>query len=115
MKGKFITFEGCEGVGKSSQLNLLIKYLEEKGVSFCFTREPGGTKISEDIRNIIDQVRYAPSFGKFNVYNLACATLICLSLGKTMEDLIPNVSKIKVSGRLEMVKPRAGQKFYVSK
>ena len=53
MKGKFITFEGCEGVGKSSQLNLLIKYLEEKGVSFCFTREPGGTKISEDIRNII--------------------------------------------------------------
>lgn len=55
----------------------------------------------------------SPLLGKFNVYNLACAMLICLSLGKTMEDLIPNVSKIKVSGRLEMVKPRAGQKFYV--
>ncbi len=53
MKGKFITFEGCEGVGKSTQLKLLCEYLKEKKVDFIFTREPGGTVISEKIRGVI--------------------------------------------------------------
>ena len=53
MKGKFITFEGCEGVGKSTQLRLLCEYLKESNVDFIFTREPGGTAISEKIRGII--------------------------------------------------------------
>ncbi len=53
MKGKFITFEGCEGVGKSTQLKLLCEYLKEKKVDFIFTREPGGTAISEKIRSVI--------------------------------------------------------------
>lgn len=51
--GKFITFEGCEGVGKSTQIKLLKDYLERTGQSAVFTREPGGTRISEQIRKII--------------------------------------------------------------
>ncbi len=53
MKGKFITFEGCEGSGKSTQVNLIKKYLEDNNVDYDFTREPGGTEISEKIREII--------------------------------------------------------------
>lgn len=53
MKGKFVTFEGGEGVGKTTQLRLVIQYLEEKGVDAIFLREPGGNDISEKIRNII--------------------------------------------------------------
>ena len=53
MKGKFITFEGPEGVGKSHQIKRLEKYLTEKGIKYYFTREPGGTEISEQIRKII--------------------------------------------------------------
>ena len=53
MKGKFITFEGPEGVGKSKQLNMFCKYLEDNGIKYLLTREPGGTEISEKIRNII--------------------------------------------------------------
>ena len=45
----------------------------------------------------------SPLLGKFNVYNLACAMLICLSLGFDMETLIENALNIDVSGRLEMI------------
>ena len=53
VKGKFITFEGCEGSGKSTQVKLLAAYLESKNIDFILTREPGGSPISEQIRNII--------------------------------------------------------------
>lgn len=53
MKGKFITFEGCEGVGKSRQVKMLEEYLQKNNVKYYLTREPGGTKISEQIRKII--------------------------------------------------------------
>ena len=53
MKGKFITFEGCEGVGKSTQLRFLQKYLDDNGVKYFFTREPGGSSVSEQIRAVI--------------------------------------------------------------
>ena len=52
-RGKFITFEGCDGCGKSTQLKKLSEYLEKNGVAHIFTREPGGGKISEDIRAIL--------------------------------------------------------------
>ena len=53
----------------------------------------------------------SPLLGEFNVYNLACAILICLSLGFDMETLIENAMNIDVSGRLEMI--NLGQKFQV--
>ncbi len=52
-RGKFITFEGCDGCGKSTQLKMLSNYLTENGIAHIFTREPGGGKISEAIREIL--------------------------------------------------------------
>lgn len=52
-RGKFITFEGCDGCGKSTQLALLSNYLTEQNILHIFTREPGGGKISEMIREIL--------------------------------------------------------------
>ena len=53
MKGKFVTFEGSEGSGKSTQSKLLYDYLKRKGYRVIFIREPGGTKISEAIRQLL--------------------------------------------------------------
>jgi dTMP kinase len=52
-KGLFITFEGSDGSGKSTQLSLLKEYLIEKGIKILALREPGGAAISEKIRSII--------------------------------------------------------------
>lgn len=52
-RGKFVTFEGCDGSGKSTQLRLLSDYLAKENVPHIFTREPGGGKISEAIREIL--------------------------------------------------------------
>ncbi|MDR2634557.1 MAG: dTMP kinase [Clostridiales bacterium] len=51
--GIFITFEGCEGVGKSTQLRFLKEYLSSTGQEAVFTREPGGGVISEQIRAVL--------------------------------------------------------------
>jgi len=53
MKGKFITFEGSEGCGKSTQSELLYQYLKRKGLSVIYLREPGGSRISEKIRKVL--------------------------------------------------------------
>ena len=53
MRGKFVTFEGCEGVGKSRQIQLLREYMDGKGIKYFLTREPGGSAVSEKIREII--------------------------------------------------------------
>jgi len=53
MANYFISFEGGDGSGKSTQLDNIRKYLEDKGVEYLFTREPGGTPIGEKIRDVI--------------------------------------------------------------
>jgi len=53
MKGIFITFEGIDGCGKSTQCEMLKDYLTEYGKEFIFVREPGGTEIGERIREIL--------------------------------------------------------------
>ncbi len=52
-RGKFVTIEGCEGSGKSTQLRLLCEWLDSRKVNYIITREPGGSKIAEKIRAII--------------------------------------------------------------
>lgn len=52
-KGLLITFEGPDGSGKTTQISLLRQYLSSKGLEVIYTREPGGTNISEKIRDII--------------------------------------------------------------
>lgn len=53
MSGLFITMEGTDGAGKTTQIKLLEEYLIHKGYKVVCTREPGGTPISEKIREII--------------------------------------------------------------
>jgi dTMP kinase len=53
--GKFITFEGIEGVGKSTNINYLVGLIEARGYQVLQTREPGGTPIAEDIRRILKE------------------------------------------------------------
>lgn len=53
MKGIFISMEGADGSGKSTQIQMLKEYLTKKGYDIVVTREPGGTKISEKIRELI--------------------------------------------------------------
>lgn len=53
MEGLFISMEGPDGAGKTTQIELLNKYLSERGYEVIITREPGGTRISEAIRGII--------------------------------------------------------------
>ena len=49
--GRFITFEGGEGVGKSTNIQFVSEWLQQQGIRTLITREPGGTEIAEKIRN----------------------------------------------------------------
>ncbi|MES2663820.1 MAG: dTMP kinase, partial [Pseudomonadota bacterium] len=53
--GKFIVFEGGEGVGKTTQIQLLKKQLEDKSIPYLITREPGGTPLAEALRTLFLQ------------------------------------------------------------
>ncbi|NHZ85106.1 MAG: dTMP kinase [Planctomycetia bacterium] len=52
-KSKFITFEGIDGCGKSTQVKMLVEKLEQLNMDVITIREPGGTRISESIRDIL--------------------------------------------------------------
>lgn len=52
-KGLFITFEGADGCGKTTQIELLKKYLDEKGIKNIQTREPGATELGVELRKIL--------------------------------------------------------------
>ena len=52
-RGRFITFEGIDGAGKSTQHARLIDYLRDKGVTVVASREPGGTPLGEKLRTLL--------------------------------------------------------------
>ena len=52
-KGKFITFEGIDGAGKSTHLDFVAEQLRAAGINVVVTREPGGTSLGEALRNIL--------------------------------------------------------------
>ena len=53
MAGKFITIEGIEGVGKSTNIAFIENWLNEQNIEFVSTREPGGTELGESLRNLL--------------------------------------------------------------
>jgi len=77
MKGKFITFEGSEGCGKSTQSKLLYGYLKRKGKRVIYLREPGGTRIGEKIRKILlDPKNHITPICETSLYMAARAQLV---------------------------------------
>lgn len=52
-RGRFITFEGIDGAGKSTQIDFVATWLRERGVDVVVTREPGGTEIGEALRELL--------------------------------------------------------------
>ncbi len=53
MKGKFITVEGTEGVGKTTNIQRITEWLDGRGIAYISTREPGGTTLGEKIRDLL--------------------------------------------------------------
>lgn len=72
-KGFFISFEGGEGSGKSIQVKLLADFLRQKGYQVVLTREPGGTKIGEQIRQITHSLKNKELTFAAEVYLMAAS------------------------------------------
>lgn len=78
-KGLFITFEGLDKVGKSTQVDRLVTYLKSRGIKVTLVREPGSTEISEQIRKILlDKDNYGKisPLTELLLYNAARAQLV---------------------------------------
>jgi dTMP kinase len=85
-EGLFITIEGGDGSGKSTQIKLLEKFFKEKGFKVILTREPGGTVISEEIRKIILNKEYT------NMSYMTEALLYAAARAQHVEEFIkPNI------------------------
>ena len=57
-RGKFITFEGIECAGKSTQVGILCDFLKSQGIKVCQTREPGGTQLADALRGLLTDQSY---------------------------------------------------------
>ena len=83
---KFITLEGIEGVGKTSCMSFMQKYFISKGINVKTTREPGGTEIAEEIRNLL------LSSGSENVYDATELMLLTAARNQHINNFIkPNL------------------------
>ena len=88
-RGLFITIEGIEGVGKSTNIDVIKRYLTDKKVEFVVTREPGGTFLAEKIRELLVNVHV-----KENLTELSELLLIFASRAQHLETLIkPTLAK----------------------
>ena len=87
-RGVFISFEGIDGCGKSTQVSLLLSRLNDQGIKTKLVREPGGTKISEKIRNILLNKNY------YEMSSRTEALLMTASRAQlTKEEIIPALEK----------------------
>ena len=96
MKGLFIVMEGPDGSGKTTQINLLKEYLEEAGYECLITREPGGTVIGEEVRQLIlnpEHKEMAP-VTEMLLYAASRAQLVHEVIGPALEE-----GKIVISDR----------------
>lgn len=73
MRGKFIVFEGIDGSGKTTQLKLLGDKLKERGLPVLHTREPGGTRVGETIREILLNPEYSELVPRAEAFLYAAA------------------------------------------
>lgn len=90
-EGLFITFEGIEGSGKTTQIQLLAKNFELKGIPFITTREPGGTKISEAIRTLLLNPKFSEMQPETELL------LYCASRAQhTAELILPSLAEGKI-------------------
>ena len=90
----FIVFEGVDGSGKGTQIEKLKKYLAETNQPAVFTREPGGGKISEDIRNVIK------SKENLEMTDICELLLFEAARNQHIKDIIlPNADKLVVCDR----------------
>ncbi len=97
-KGAFISFEGIDGCGKSTQVKLLLERLNNEGIDCMLVREPGGTDISESIRSILLNNRNE------NMSSRAEALLMTASRAQlTKESIIPaiNAGKYVIADRFK--------------
>jgi len=91
LKGVFIAFEGPDGSGKSTMVRMVAKHLQDRNVDYIETREPGGTKIGEDIRSILLDNRNK------NMTPETEALLYAASRGQhLMEKILPAIEEGKV-------------------
>ena len=89
-KGLFISFEGPEASGKSSQILLLSKYLKKNKISFIISREPGGTDFAEKLRKLILD-------NKSRINNLEELLLLMAARSNHINEvIIPNLKKGKI-------------------
>lgn len=91
MTGKFITLEGSEGSGKSTQAALIVEYLKSKKLPVVLLREPGGVKISENIRKLLLDVNNTGMGDE-------CETLLYMAARAQMvkEILVPQLKSGKI-------------------
>ena len=96
MNGLFIVMEGPDGSGKTTQINLLKEYLEEEGYECLITREPGGTVIGEEVRQLIlnPEYREMSSVTEMLLYAASRAQLMHEVIGPALE-----AGKIVISDR----------------
>lgn len=96
MKGLFIVMEGPDGSGKTTQINLLKEYLEEAGYECLITREPGGTVIGEEVRQLILNPEHKEMFPvtEMLLYAASRAQLVHEVIGPALEE-----GKIVISDR----------------
>jgi dTMP kinase len=80
VNGYFITFEGSEGCGKTTQIEALAKALEAQGKTVLITREPGGTLIGEKIRNLLQDPSHKNDISDMTELLLFSARVLNLSL-----------------------------------